>query len=59
MVSIFKVDAGHRGVAPAARKLVSTRQAPPAPLPSSARKLTVKPRAAKPVADSSGEWEEF
>ncbi|MFZ4878505.1 methyl-accepting chemotaxis protein [Janthinobacterium sp. Mn2066] len=61
MVSIFKVDAGHGG-----RPAVRTSPAPSAPpaarrapLPSPARKLAVRPRAAKQVADSSGEWEEF
>ncbi|MBB5371655.1 MULTISPECIES: methyl-accepting chemotaxis protein [unclassified Janthinobacterium] len=59
MVSIFKVDAGHRGVEAAVRKPLATTPAPRAPLPSPAKKLAVKQRAAKAVADSSGEWEEF
>ncbi|WP_300757865.1 methyl-accepting chemotaxis protein [Janthinobacterium sp.] len=59
MVSIFKVDAGHRSVEPGVRKPLASRPAPRAPLPSPAKKLAVKPRAAKAVADSSGEWEEF
>jgi len=58
MVSIFKIDAGHRGVEAAVRKPLASRPAPRATLPAPARKPAAKPRAAKPVA-SSGEWEEF
>ena len=72
MVSIFKLDAAHSGPAaakPALRKPVvaagssalkrpALRLAPAsaaaAPAPAAA-----KPRPAKPMADSSGEWEEF
>ncbi len=72
MVSIFKLDAAHSGPAaakPALRKPVvaagstalkrpALRLAPAsaaaAPAPAAA-----KPRPGKPMADSSGEWEEF
>ena len=71
MVSIFKLDAAHSGPAaakPALRKPVvaaaSTALKRPAlrlaPARSAAGPVAAaKPRPAKPMADSSGEWEEF